>query len=90
MEIMQGMRNKQELAEFLAVFNSWPVNIINIKESVCEHAMMLVEEYTLSHSMQFGDALIAATAIDRGMTLATANVKHYKFVSNLRLETFKP
>ncbi len=50
--------------------------------------MFLVEEYALSHNMQMADALIAATALDRGITLMTANDRHYRHIDGLEIELF--
>jgi len=40
--------------------------------------------------MPMADAFIVATAIDCGLPLLTANVKHYEFLPSLALECFKP
>jgi predicted nucleic acid-binding protein len=36
------------------------------------------------------DALIAATALDSGTSLLTANDKHYRFIKDLNLTIFRP
>jgi predicted nucleic acid-binding protein len=36
------------------------------------------------------DALIAATAQEHGLTLLTANVKHFSAIENLVVEAFVP
>jgi len=40
--------------------------------------------------MLMADALIAATAIEHGLTLISGNEKHYRFLSMLKLQTFTP
>jgi predicted nucleic acid-binding protein len=37
-----------------------------------------------------GDALIAATALDHGLPVLTANVKHFGAVDELKIEAFVP
>jgi predicted nucleic acid-binding protein len=37
-----------------------------------------------------GDALIAATALDQGLPVITANVKHFSAVEGLKVEAFLP
>lgn len=40
--------------------------------------------------MQMADALIAATAIDHGEPLVTANDRHYRHIPDLEIELFRP
>jgi len=36
------------------------------------------------------DALIAATALEHGLAVLTANTKHFKPIDGLRIEAFAP
>src|SRR4030042_6916823 len=63
-EIVQGMRNKSELSSFIKQLTKWEVNIIQISNDISTRAMIYVEEYFLSHSMELADALVAATCVD--------------------------
>ncbi len=45
---------------------------------------------TLSHGLQLGDALIAATALDHGLPVLTANVRHFGAVQGLKVDAFNP
>lgn len=90
MEIVQGMQNRKELEAFIRQLRKWSVAIIQIDRDISARAMTYVEEYHLSHSLAIADALIAATAIDSGEHLLTANDKHYKPVKNLKIEKFRP
>ncbi|MEZ5671061.1 MAG: PIN domain-containing protein [Thiotrichaceae bacterium] len=51
-----------------------------------------VEEFSLSHGVRAGDALIAATATEHKLILATANRKHFSPLQEqgLMLHIFKP
>ena len=40
--------------------------------------------------LRAGDAIIAATATENGLTLCTANIRHYKPIKELKLKVFKP
>ena len=52
--------------------------------------MFLVEQHHFSHSLGFSDAIIAATAVNHGLPLMTANTKHYRVIENLILKKFLP
>jgi len=90
MELVQGMRNKGELNTFIKQLTSWGVNIIQINNDISTRAMIYVEEYSLSHSMELADALIAATCVNNSEILLTANEKHYKHIPNIQLAKFRP
>ncbi|MBP6676490.1 MAG: PIN domain-containing protein, partial [Vitreoscilla sp.] len=48
----------------------------------------LMEAMTLSHGLQMGDALIAATALEHGLPLLTGNVRHFAAIPSLLIEGF--
>ncbi len=52
--------------------------------------MKLIDNYALSHGMQLGDALIPATALEHGLTVLTANTKHFGSIDSLGIEAFIP
>jgi hypothetical protein len=89
-ELVQGMRNKKELSRFINQLSKWNVNIIQINQDISTRAMIYVEEYFLSHSMELTDALIAATSINSSEVLLTANDKHYKYIPNIQICKFVP
>ena len=90
MELVQGMRNKDELRMLQKTLKQWNVKTIYVNEEISAKALFFVEEYFLSHSMQLADALIGATATMYGMTLITANDKHYKIIKELEMQVFRP
>jgi len=90
MELMQGMRNKDEIRKFQRQMQAWNVDIIQIDKQISSRAMFYVQEYALSHSMMLADGLIAATAIQSGNILLTANDKHYRFIPTIECRKFNP
>lgn len=90
MELVQGMRNKDELRTLQKTLKQWNVKTIYINEEVSSKALFFVEEYFLSHSMEIADSMIAATCSMYGMTLITANDKHYRVVKDLDIDVFRP
>lgn len=90
MELLQGMRNKQEKEKMKKAFKEMDVNIIPINEHISILASNYVDDYALSDSMQLADALIATTCVQRKDVLFTANDKHYKAVEDIQLNVFRP
>ena len=90
MELVQRMRNKNELNSLRRALHLWNTKVLYISEEISVKAMFLVEQHYLSHSVQMADALIGATAIHYGLPLVTGNDKHYKIIKGLRIKKFNP
>jgi predicted nucleic acid-binding protein len=90
MELVQGLRNKEELNILRNSLKKWNAGIIYINEEISTKAMFLVEQYYLSHSIQLADALVGATAVIYGRPLLTANTKHYTMIKNIIVKKFRP
>ncbi len=88
MEIIQGMKNKDEFKIFQKQIQRWNIQIIQLSQEISSRAMFYIQEYYLSHSMMLADALIAATIVQNNEVLLTANDKHYKFIPNLDCKKF--
>jgi predicted nucleic acid-binding protein len=89
-EIIQGMREKKEMNSVIKQLSKWNVDIIQISKDISTRAMIYVEQYFLSNSMELADALIAATCINNSEILITANEKHYKHIPNIQIKRFFP
>lgn len=89
-ELVQGMRNKGELNRFIKQISKWDVKIIQIDKDISTRAMIYVEDYFLSNSMELPDALIAATCVKNSEQLLTANDRHYKYIPNIQIKMFRP
>ncbi len=90
MELLQDAINKRQHAEILDFLKSFNFKILPLSENIGHRASIYVEEYSLSHSVRAGDALIAATAIEYGMELMSANRKHFKPIGELQFKHFRP
>jgi hypothetical protein len=90
MELVQGMRDKNELNNLRRALNAWGSKILYISEEISVKAMFFVEQHFLSHSIQLADALIGATAISHGLPILTGNDKHYKIIKDLQIKKFRP
>lgn len=90
MELFQCARSKKEhriMRDFLVDFN---FSVLPFTENIGHRAAVYIEEYTLSNGLRSGDAIIAATAMENNLTLATGNLKHYKEIKDLQLKVFIP
>lgn len=89
-ELAQGCRNKQELERIKNGLALCQTEIVPINASISDRAMQLIDTYALSHGVQLGDALIAATAMERNLKVFTANNKHFGSIGGLQVEIFAP
>ena len=89
-ELVQEMRNKQELNCLRKSLNVWNTRILYISEEISYKAMFYVEQHFLGHSLQLADALIGATAVVYGLPIYTCNDKHYKIIKDIQVKRFHP
>lgn len=90
MELIQGMRNKQELNLFKSFIKQRKIECLPLTPEITNRAIYFLELYSLSHGLRMPDALIAATCDIYGNTLLTANTSHYRMISSLMLKVFRP
>lgn len=90
MELVQGMRNKEEFRLLRQTIHEHQWDILPLSENISHRATVYIENYALSHGMQLADALIAASAVESGAALMTANTKHYKVIPEIDLKTYRP
>jgi predicted nucleic acid-binding protein len=89
-ELVQCMRNKNELNNLRRALHGWNSKILYISEEISVKAMFFVEQHYLGHSVQLADALIGATAISYGLPILTGNDKHYKILKEMQIKKFRP
>jgi predicted nucleic acid-binding protein len=90
MELLQNAHNKKEHActkDFLSTFG---FTVLPLTEDIGHRAAIYIEEYSLSSGLRAADAIIAATATENNMLLATGNGKHFRPIKELRVKLFKP
>jgi len=90
MELLQAARDKSQhrlIIDFLMNFN---FKTLPLSENIGHRAAIYIEEYSLSHGLRAGDAIIAATATEHGLTLCSGNTKYFKPIKELRLKVFRP
>lgn len=90
MELLQCAKNKNQhryIKDFLTVFGFF---ILPMSENIGHRASIYIEEYTLASGIRSGDAIVAATAVENNLPLASSNAKHFRSIKELTLKTFKP
>ncbi len=90
LELLQGMRNRAELLAVQKSLAMRQAERLPLTPAITERATALMEKWALSHGLQLGDALIAATALEHQLTVLTANTKHFSVIEDLQLERFEP
>jgi predicted nucleic acid-binding protein len=90
MELVQGLRDQQEFRTLRQTLRFWQADIVQIDEAVSSRACFLVEQHAFGNSLFMADALIGATALERGEALLTGNMKHFRPIEGLELLPFSP
>ncbi|MCE2399680.1 type II toxin-antitoxin system VapC family toxin [Candidatus Poribacteria bacterium] len=82
-ELVVGCRNKTELSQTQKFLEGCA--ILPITATASEVAYQLIETFALSHGLLMGDALIAATVLERDATLYTKNTRHFQMIPRLAI-----
>lgn len=90
MELVQGMRNRSELLALQKSLAMRQAERLSLTSAIIERAIILMETLALSHGLQLGGALVAATGLEHGLTVLTANTRHFSAVKDLQFERFDP
>lgn len=81
-EITAGLRKQREELEATRMFSL--LNVTPVDHDIAVRAGQHLRHFGASHGVELADALIAATAEQHGLTLATLNVKHFPMFPKLQ------
>ena len=84
LELLAGARTQRETSDLDLVLSGY--RVIPPNEEIARRAYYRMKTYVRSHGLHTLDALIAATALEDGLTFATKNRKHFQMISELSLE----
>ena len=90
LELLQCAENKAQhdcTKQFLKDFG---FRTLPLSDTIGHRAIVYIEEYSLSHGLRAGDALIAATATENNLMLCSSNAKHFKPIKELKFKAFRP
>ncbi len=90
LELLQGAKDREEVSRIRSFLADLRFVVLPVSENVGERAATYMEEYALSGGLGALDALIAATAVENDLPLATANRKHFAMIRGLRVAVFRP
>jgi predicted nucleic acid-binding protein len=81
MDLVVGCRNGGELTGVQQFLQQ--VTVLPVGPAISQAAYHLIGTFFLSHGLLIPDALIAATALEHGLTLYTRNVRHFQMIPTL-------
>ena len=90
MELLQDARSKTEARLIRQSLRQLQFRVLPLSEAISAAAAALIEEHALAHGIQLADALIAATAMESGLSLCTGNAKHFRPIRGLSCVAFRP
>ncbi len=88
MEFLQGARSLKEMQLFKDMLTEARFLILSFSENIGHRASIYIEEYAVPSGLRAGDALIAATAVEHNLVLATGNRKHFQMIRDLKIHAF--
>ena len=90
MELLQGAKNKKEQLDIKKFLSAMGFETLALTEKVSHRATILMEEFALKAGLEVADALIFSTACENSLTLCSGNHKHYREISGLDYQVFRP
>lgn len=81
-ELYAGLKNRREEQDVERMFAQ--ANIVAATHEIAKRAGVFSRLYASSHGLDDLDAIIAATAEQHGLRLATLNVKHFPMFPKLK------
>ena len=90
LELLQCAENRQQHEQTKSFLKTFGFATLPLTENIGHRAAVYIEEYALAHGLRGGDAIVAATAAEHGLTLCTGNGKHFSPIRDLKTRVFKP
>lgn len=90
MELFQGAQDKKQHVYTKNFIHDNDIEVLPLTTNIGHRAAVYIEEYSLSHGLRAGDAIIAATAVENNLQIVSSNAKHFQCIQDLELKIFKP
>lgn len=86
-ELVQGAKDNRDVERIEAALRRF--EMVPFDESISRRTIALIRTYSKSHGLMFGDAVIAATCLEKNLELLTFNLKHCRFIEELKMSAPK-
>jgi predicted nucleic acid-binding protein len=83
LELLVGARDKREVSWLHSFLSSYPT--VPLDDAIGKRAYHLLMDHAKSHGLHVFDSLVAATALQHGLTLVTRNKRHFGMIDELVL-----
>jgi predicted nucleic acid-binding protein len=90
MELIQGVKNKQEARTIRSFLKEYGFELLALTENIGHRAAIYIEEYSLMSGLRMADALVAATATENRTALCTGDYGHYTALKDVDIVRFRP
>jgi predicted nucleic acid-binding protein len=84
LELIVGARDQKDLASIDTFLSAYL--IVPLRDSTGKRAYELLKLYAKPDGLHVFDSLVAATAIEEGLTLVTRNRRHFGVIKGLSLD----
>ena len=81
-ECLQGAKSNNEKRAIKKYLSNFPLLLFT--PAISRRAISLIDTYSNSFGLFLPDALVAATALEKDLTLLTYNVSDFKFIQGLK------
>jgi predicted nucleic acid-binding protein len=88
-EIYRGARDRSDLRSLQAEVPKLFKRVYPLTPAIGARGLEICMSYSLQTALSIADCLIAATALEHNLPLATGNIKHYGVIRGLKLLPFK-
>ena len=77
MELLQGAADKEQHKYSIRFINDFNFKVLPLTENIGHRAAIYVEEYSLSHNLRAGDAIIAAFCDQEAIDIFVSENRHF-------------
>ena len=88
-ELIQGTRDSEQTQALRVFLDDLAFQLLPVTEAISVRAQGYMEAHGAHYGINIADALIAATAIDHGLTLCTGNARCYRSIKELTVQAFQ-